>query len=88
MIIEYDRSPNATMEQKFNSLVASIMRAFEDVGVSVGITAGYSSGEGLAYYPKSGGEIEGDAFVNGDLSVSGEVYIDDAELLALWESIT
>lgn len=31
MIIEYDKSPNTTIEQRLNSLTASIMRAFEAI---------------------------------------------------------
>lgn len=41
MILEYDRSPNATLEQRMNSLVGSIQRAFEglesDIGVDIDI---------------------------------------------------
>ena len=31
MIIEYDRSPNATTEQKIKSLAESVMRALEEI---------------------------------------------------------
>ena len=46
MIIEYDRSPNATVEQRLNSLANSVMRAFEMLGVDEGIPANGSAASG------------------------------------------
>ena len=67
MIIEYDRSPRISPEQRIQSLADSVMRAFEELESGKNITEPKPiTLEDLGAYPKTGGIIDGDVSVRGN----------------------
>lgn len=69
-IIEYDRSPNITPEQRLKSLADSVRRAFEEIETfPESGTTEKVEGKDPNAYPRTGGTIEGDAIVAGSFTV-------------------
>ena len=78
MLIEYDKSPRISLEQRIQSLADSVMRAMEELEGNIknaepkAITL-----EDLGAYPKTGGTIDGDVSVRGNkVTLFGEAERD------------
>lgn len=67
MLIEYDKSPRISPEQRIQSLADSVMRAFEELESGKNSTEPKPiTLEDLGAYPKTGGTIDGDVSVLGN----------------------
>ena len=67
MLIDYDKSPHISPEQRIRSLADSVMRAMEELEVNIKDTDPKAiTLEDLGAYPKTGGTIEGDVSVRGN----------------------
>lgn len=80
-IIEYDKSPNITPEQRLRSLADSVRRAFEELEFEE-LTPEIKACkvvtlEELGGYPKTGGDIEGDVNIDGDISIMPDYAFED-----------
>ena len=80
-IIEYDHSPNISPEQRLRSLADSVRRAFEELESEEQMLEIKECKpvtlEELGGYPKTGGDIEGNVNIDGDISIMPDYAFED-----------